>query len=36
MFSFNASTHIIASMAPAAPKQWPVIDFVDDTASSYA
>ena len=34
--SWSASTHIIASIAPAAPKQWPVIDFVDETASSYA
>jgi hypothetical protein len=30
---WTASTHIIASIAPAAPKQWAVIDFVDDTAS---
>jgi len=29
-------THIIASIAPAAPKQWPIIDFVEETASSYA
>ena len=30
----TASTHIIASIAPAAPKQWPITDFVDETASS--
>ena len=32
----SARTHIIDSIAPAAPKQWPVTDFVDDTASEYA
>ena len=36
MPSWIARTHIIASIAPAAPKQWPIIDFVDETASSYA
>src|SRR6478752_8817679 len=34
--SRTARTHIIASIAPAAPKQWPVTDFVEDTASRYA
>ena len=27
---------MIASTAPAAPNVWPIIDFVDETASSYA
>ena len=36
MRSFSARTHIIASIAPAAPKQCAVIDFVDETARSYA
>ena len=27
---------MIASIAPAAPKVWPIIDLVDETASSYA
>ena len=27
---------MIASIAPAAPNVWPIIDFVDDTASPYA
>jgi hypothetical protein len=31
-----ASTVTIASMPPAAPRRWPVIDFVDDTASRWA
>ena len=26
----------MASIAPAAPKQWPVTDFVEETASLYA
>ena len=30
---WSASAHIIDSIAPAAPKQCPVTDFVDDTAS---
>jgi hypothetical protein len=34
--SCTASTHIIASIAPAAPKQWPITDFVEETASLYA
>ena len=28
--------HMIASIAPAAPNVWPIIDFVDETASLYA
>ena len=32
----DGRTHIIASTAPAAPKVWPIIDFVDETASSCA
>ena len=28
--------HMIASIAPAAPNVWPIIDFVDDTARLYA
>src|SRR5919198_784018 len=34
--SCNARTHIIASIAPAAPNVWPITDFVDETARSYA
>ena len=32
----SASAHIIDSIAPAAPKQWPVTDFVDEIASRWA
>ena len=31
-----ARTQKIASIAPAAPSVWPVIDFVEETATSYA
>ncbi len=29
----SARMHMIASIAPAAPKVWPIIDFVEETAS---
>ena len=32
-FMDRESTHIIASIAPAAPKQCPITDFVEETAS---